>query len=92
MAGLCGRWPLTIIGGGEELFCLRGSAVAEVCMGTGRRPADQRKEKALCKVMGNQAGGCDGPRQSKTAVQSWAKLKLVAERHKEMTRRFSNKE
>lgn len=33
MSSLCGRKPLTMIGGGKEPFQLRGSAVADTNMG-----------------------------------------------------------
>lgn len=32
MSSLCDRWPLTMIGSGEEAFQLRESAVAEMSM------------------------------------------------------------
>lgn len=56
MSGLCGRRPLTMIGGGKEPFQLRGSAVADTNMGGLGEDQLAREKIVLCKVMGSQAG------------------------------------
>ena len=81
MHSLCGRWPLTAIGGGKDPFQQGAVAGAEVYVGDREKTSWPERRMHSIRWWGVRLA--DVMDLGKTAVEDWRRVQVDAERNKE---------